>query len=323
MDRCILVATDGQPQSMGALRCGRDLALKLRLPLEVVSVCEPTAVFGYEAADLVAGVMQEMATAASNIRRGQVLAQLAAAGVDGDPPIRIEIGAAAATIGRVAFETGARSIVIGRGRHTTVERMIGDDTGLRLMQSAQVPVVSAPVEYGELPTRVLAAVDFTSYSLDAAQSAATLLPIGAELHVVYVSADHFSVDLRSWREEEWMRAMSEETAGKLDAVVAKLSRAHPGLIIRAHVVEGRPVQAILRLAEDLEVDMLAAGTSGYGFLGRLLMGSVATQLVRRARCMTLVAAPRGVVPAADHWVPDTRRSRVALAGVGVVVSRGD
>lgn len=325
MDRCVLVATDGEASSAGALRAGRDLAGLFGLPLEVVSVCEPSAVFGYEAVDLVAGVLQEMADAARNIRRQRVADLATAAGVGCRPLIHVEIGAPAASISRCAAARGARMVVVGRGSHSAMERMLGDETALRLMQAAHIPVLSVPNDYGELPNRAVAAVDFTTYSLDAARSAAALLRPGAELHLVHATADQSSVDLRSWRESEWLRAMREETEAKLDALVAELARSYPTLDVRAHLADGRPVQAVLRLAEDLDADLLAAGTNGYGFLGRLLMGSVATQLVRRARCMTLIAPPRGIVPVVDHSVPDTRRSRAvlareALAGVSVRAS---
>lgn len=313
MDRCILVATDGGASTLGALRCARDLGVRHGLPLEVVSVCEPATVFGYESVDLVAGVLSEMAEAARSIRRTEVAELLAVAGVDCQPLIHVEIGGAAATLARTAAQRGARVIVVGRGTPSTMDRVLGDETALRLMQSSHVPVLSVPNDYGELPSRVLAAVDFTSYSLDAARCAAALLAGGGELHVVHVTSDQAAVDLRSWRETEWMRAMRQEVEGRLQAFVDELSRAVPGVRITPHLADGRPVQSVLRLSEDLDVDMLAAGTNGYGFLGRLLMGSVATQLVRRARCMTLIAPPRGVVPVSDHALPDIFRNQTSLA----------
>ena len=80
MNQCIMAATDGEPGSLGALHCGRDVAEHLGLPLEVVSACEPSSAYGYEAPDLVAGVMREMAEACRNIRQKAVLGQLAQVG---------------------------------------------------------------------------------------------------------------------------------------------------------------------------------------------------------------------------------------------------
>jgi nucleotide-binding universal stress UspA family protein len=44
---------------------------------------------------------------------------------------------------------------------------------------------------------------------------------------------------------------------------------------------------ILRVAEEIHADLIVMGTHGRTGLGRLLMGSVAEQVVRRAPCPVL------------------------------------
>ena len=59
-----------------------------------------------------------------------------------------------------------------------------------------------------------------------------------------------------------------------------------------HLAEGDPVDEILRFAEQDGCDMIVLGTHGHTGLKRLLMGSVAEQVVRRAACPVLtVKAP--------------------------------
>lgn len=313
MNRCVMAATDGEPQALGALRCARDLGDRLGLPLEVISVCEPTSAFGYGSVDLVPGVIDEMADAARNIRRSAVNAQLLAAGVVCQPLVDTEIGPPAPTIARAATRRGACMIVVGRGNHGRLDRVLSDETALRLMQASHLPVLSVPETYRDLPVRCLAAIDFTSYSLDAARNAVTLVAPGGELHLVHVASEQSAGELLTWRETEWMQAMRRDVEGRLDAAVSQITDLAPDITVTAHLVSGRPVKEILRLAETLEVDMLAAGTNGYGFLGRLLMGSVATQLVRRSRYMTLIAPPRGIVPGVDHSISDILRGRTSMA----------
>jgi nucleotide-binding universal stress UspA family protein len=50
---------------------------------------------------------------------------------------------------------------------------------------------------------------------------------------------------------------------------------------------GTPATDILRLAEEHNVDMIVMGTHGRTGLGRMLMGSVAESIVRRAPCPVL------------------------------------
>jgi nucleotide-binding universal stress UspA family protein len=50
------------------------------------------------------------------------------------------------------------------------------------------------------------------------------------------------------------------------------------------IAEGDPVMQILRVAADEQVDFIVLGTHGRTGLSRLLMGSVAENVIRRAQC---------------------------------------
>jgi nucleotide-binding universal stress UspA family protein len=53
------------------------------------------------------------------------------------------------------------------------------------------------------------------------------------------------------------------------------------------VGRGDPAAEILRIAQDTNSDLIVMGTHGRSGLGRLLMGSVAEQVVRKASCPVL------------------------------------
>ncbi len=53
----------------------------------------------------------------------------------------------------------------------------------------------------------------------------------------------------------------------------------------------------MRLAEETEAEMTVMGTHGRTGLGRLLMGSVAEAVVRRAKCPVLTVKSPQVRPA--------------------------
>jgi nucleotide-binding universal stress UspA family protein len=53
------------------------------------------------------------------------------------------------------------------------------------------------------------------------------------------------------------------------------------------LAEGNPPSEILRVAEETGADLIVMGTHGRTGLARLLMGSVAEQVVRRAPCPVL------------------------------------
>jgi nucleotide-binding universal stress UspA family protein len=56
---------------------------------------------------------------------------------------------------------------------------------------------------------------------------------------------------------------------------------------------GLPVEVIIRLEEELAVDLVVMATHGRSrsSVGHLLLGSVAERVVRRSRCPVLVVPP--------------------------------
>ncbi len=54
-----------------------------------------------------------------------------------------------------------------------------------------------------------------------------------------------------------------------------------------HLIAGHPAGAIVQFADSQDVDLIVMGTHGRGGLSRLLMGSVAEAVVRRAPCPVL------------------------------------
>ena len=61
--------------------------------------------------------------------------------------------------------------------------------------------------------------------------------------------------------------------------------------IESQVLEGDPVDMILRAAEETHSDVIVMGTHGRTALTRLLLGSVAESVMRKAPCPVLTAKP--------------------------------
>jgi nucleotide-binding universal stress UspA family protein len=98
----------------------------------------------------------------------------------------------------------------------------------------------------------------------------------------------------------------EEARAKLDGLAAP----GPGVAVERHVTEGDPAAVIVHSARELSADLIVLGTHGRTGLGRLLMGSVAEQVVRKAACPVLtVSAP--FPPAAPPGTPVAEEMSVA------------
>src|SRR6516225_8710050 len=71
--------------------------------------------------------------------------------------------------------------------------------------------------------------------------------------------------------------------------------------IEHRLVEGDPTREILKMAEETSCDVIVMGTHGRTRLQRMLMGSVAEQVLRKARCpVVAVKTPKmvGSLPSA-------------------------
>jgi universal stress protein A len=79
--------------------------------------------------------------------------------------------------------------------------------------------------------------------------------------------------------EEYLDHLLEELH-QIQVPEAKISVEH-------WLAEGNPAAAILKAASDSHCDLIVMGTHGRKGLGRLLLGSVAEQVVRLAPCPVL------------------------------------
>ncbi len=99
------------------------------------------------------------------------------------------------------------------------------------------------------------------------------------------------------------------SAEERQAVQAQLCRINPSdpvIEVERLLEEGDPTTAILQVAQERRCELIVMGTHGRTGLGRLLMGSVAEQIVRKAPCPVLtVRLPQALVPPSEPPGPAT------------------
>ncbi len=144
----------------------------------------------------------------------------------------------------------------------------------------------------------------------------------SSLHVVNVAPKLLAADLGYAPMLDPRTRPAEVEARLRDYVQKKLSnlkeqrRTAPDRI-EAHVRWEAPGDEIAQLAADLEADLVVVGTHGRHGLRRVMMGSVAEQVVRLAPCPVLVVRPKGVmqeIPAIEPPCPECLKTRTASAG---------
>jgi nucleotide-binding universal stress UspA family protein len=133
-----------------------------------------------------------------------------------------------------------------------------------------------------------------------------------------------SVPPPDWMEAEVLRARKTLENHRL-----RIETEIPGIHVHCHVVEGAPAPELLRLAEELAVDLMVMATQGKGAVARAWLGSVADRVARSAPCPVLLLPP-GVAPLdldsilvpldgselADAALPEALRLATSVGGVG-------
>jgi nucleotide-binding universal stress UspA family protein len=159
------------------------------------------------------------------------------------------------------------------------------------------------------PYRVVAGCDFSPLGDRVVIEALRLSAAhpGAELHVITVAAELTGGlllpgrDVRVLSNEEAQETARLHVAGLVDALVAEGQRL-PIEKIAVYVVAGTPSERIVSLATVLDADLIVLGTHSRHGLGRLLLGSVAQEVLRRAPCGVFVIRPRDFLD--GEKVPD-------------------
>jgi nucleotide-binding universal stress UspA family protein len=73
-----------------------------------------------------------------------------------------------------------------------------------------------------------------------------------------------------------------------EAAVARIRTLAEGVNLETAILEGKPAAEIVRFATEREIDLIVIGTQGKRGLERLLLGSVAEEVIRSAPCKVLV-----------------------------------
>ncbi len=164
------------------------------------------------------------------------------------------------------------------------------------------------------PTKILLATDGSEAADLAARAASDLSnKSGAELHVVHAWHDVPTPHFRSF-----VRAQLEQEAEEVLQKQLERIEQSGGTVAEAHLREGRTVDEILDLSEELEVGLLIVGSRGLGGVGRILLGSVSEGIVHHARRPVLVV-PGGQ----DAWPAGTQSSSTVDAVLATGASLGN
>jgi len=134
--------------------------------------------------------------------------------------------------------------------------------------------------------KILVATDGSEKNKAAVEEAMRIGRIcGSEVFAVYVMdqspLESASVDVVVG--DTWA-VIQQEAKATLDRTSAMAG----GVNLKTITLEGKPADGIIRFAKENEIDLIVIGTRGKRGIERLLLGSVAEQVIRSAPCKVLV-----------------------------------
>jgi nucleotide-binding universal stress UspA family protein len=147
--------------------------------------------------------------------------------------------------------------------------------------------ILVPTDFSDTATRAL------EHAIDAAHSfraSVLLLHVHSAPVIAMPDGGMISIPIP---DELAIRAQLEEGLAKLAAEVKSRGVSAVGTLL----LEGSPWREILRASSERSCDLIVMGTHGRGGLGRLVLGSVAEQVMRAASCPVLAIGPNVAAPA--------------------------
>ncbi len=279
----VLVACDGSPAAQESLfNAARCAGQAFRGIIEVLGVCEPTP--------MVSGGMDVIPAPAEldDMRRESMLADIRrtlSVSMAGDPTWKAEVktGSPSRTLAAEARLRQASVLVMGIGRHNPLDRLFGAETTLATTRESAVPVLAVGMTFPSAPKRAVVGMDFSAASVHAARMAMRL--VGADGHITLVHVrprfEHPSAEWQAWDAD-----YGKTLPPLFDQIRVQL-QVPATMELETVTVRGDPANAILAFAQQVSAELIALGTLRHGFIERLVVGSVATRVMRTARCAVL------------------------------------
>jgi len=210
---------------------------------------------------------------------------------------------------RRAEELPADLIVMGTHGRSGFQRLLLGSVTEKVLRTARQPVLTvgaAPdvVPAGDPLKRILCGLDFSDCSMAALRYAVALAePNGVELTVLHV------VEWGPIAYDPLLGPATDLAGYRIAAEASGAERLHKAVMVAAAgishvdelVVSGRPHHEILRIAKDHQSDLIVLGIHGRNPIDRMLFGSTAEPVVRRAPCPVLTVRPQAVAASAAAW----------------------
>ncbi len=298
--KTVMVGFDGSDQARDALKLGATFAEGLGADLVVAVVDE---------LDLFAGEISGAEERAVYLRETLDLAarQLGERQFEG----KTTWGSVPECLELVAADVSADVVIVGSTHRGQIGRVVPGSIGERLLAGASCAVAVAPNGYAQQEAtsleRIGVGVDGEEESKTALRLASeTTIAIGGSLRLIAVAPipKELIPGRISSTAPGYARFVRDRLAGELKRAMATSS---PAIKVAEILADGDPAEVLCE--QSRELDLLVLGSRGYGPLRRVLLGGVASNVIRGASCPVLIT-PRSAQRPRRHVAQETLASTV-------------
>jgi nucleotide-binding universal stress UspA family protein len=130
---------------------------------------------------------------------------------------------------------------------------------------------------------ILTGVDNSDTAVAAAERAADLAAaIGARLHVISAYGQ-FEGETLAVGSDQFELSNEDDAGARASGVAAGLRAARPGLEVTTAPAEGKPGEALVRVASEIDADLIVVGNKRVQGITRVF-GSIASHVAAHASC---------------------------------------
>jgi nucleotide-binding universal stress UspA family protein len=229
----------------------------------------------------------------------------------GPPRFTIRVGGSATEIVAAAEEKTFDVIVMGAHGHGRLTTLLLGSTAERVVRDAPCPVVTVREQAGRVPAAgedasspeqragdiqtILIPTDFSEVSQAAVTYGCALAErLGARSQILAIVESPWTRDVAYVPPPpEMVEDLRRLAELKLSRTVEEL---RPLPVAAVLVRVGEPFDQILRVAEEIDADLIVMGTHARGLAGRMLLGSIAQKVLHAAPCPVLTLRDRRSIP---------------------------
>jgi nucleotide-binding universal stress UspA family protein len=293
MEHQILVPLDGSPVAETVLPHAALLARATGSSLTLMEVVPPPVRVEPMMGAVPPPTISYEAWEAENAAAREYLAATAGALEAPDLKVRVVLGsgdAATEIVDWAAEDPPLRRIAMATHGRSGLGRWVFGSVAEKVLRGAPVPLLLVRATEERVPPVPTHAYRTLLVPLDgsalAEQALAQAVPLaqatGATLWLLSAVP---TPDMEGLTELSWVPEGEQAAHQHMAAYLAKAAQGlqATGIPVHTHILAGPPAPAILRMADDIEADLIVMSTHGRGGLQRLWMGSVALKVVQSAR----------------------------------------